>query len=81
MHSYRRRRLTGIIGAAAAAATVTAGFGTGLGAGAVRAEAAMAAPAGVAARAVPGTISCGGACFSLYTRQLGPGVTMNGYIP
>ncbi|MHB1594952.1 MAG: hypothetical protein ACYCO9_08250 [Streptosporangiaceae bacterium] len=45
------------------------------------AMAADAAPAGVAARAVPGTIACAGACFSLYSRQLGPGVTMNAFIP
>ena len=77
MRSERRRMRAGIVGAAAAAATVITGLGTGV----VSAEAAVAAPGGVAAAAVPGTISCGGACFSLYSRQLGPGVTMNAYIP
>ena len=34
----------------------------------------------MAADAAPGTIDCGGACFSLYSRQLGPGVTMNAFV-
>lgn len=81
MRSSSRRGLAGLAGTAAVAVSVIAGIGTALGAGAVRADAATTAVAGVAAPAVPGTISCGGACFSLYSRQLGPGVTMNAYIP
>ena len=33
------------------------------------------------ARRIPHTLACGGGCFGLYSRQLGPGITMNAFIP
>lgn len=78
MRTGHIRRFGGVLASGSVVALAAAAM---LGLGMAPAMAATGAPDGAAVRSAPDTIACAGACFSLYSRQVGPGVTMNAYIP
>jgi len=64
-----RKRFTKALYAVSAAAMITAGLGLSAG------------TAGAATHAKKDTIACGSLCISIFSDQLGSGVTMNAYVP